>query len=331
MEKTLLTKNRNNPFANFFTNYKCVFIFLVIFVVLSICSDVFLSSRNLMNLVRQIAASSILGVGFTLVVASGNIDLSVGTMIGMIGVLTALLSKIPGMPMIAVLLVGIAVGLGAGALNAFFINLFNLPSFIVTLANMSIFEGICYLSANSTPVSQLPEWYEEIGQGYFLEIPVPVWIMIAVAVVGTIIVTKTVFGRNVLALGGNKEAARVCGVNTTKVMYGVFMMMGICAAITAFVITGRSASAQTSAGQGMELDSIAAVVIGGTPLSGGHGSIIGTVVGCLIVGSINNGLNLLNVDSNWQLIAKGLLILGAIILDAQSAKLSAKALKKKMA
>ena len=302
---------------------KSILIFLVIFIAMSILSDAFLSSRNLTNLIRQIAASSVLGVGFTFVVASGNIDLSVGRMIGMIGVFTALLSKM-GLPAVAVLAVGLLAGVLAGAVNGLLINVFDLP-------DMSIFEGLCYLACNTTPVSGIPDWYKTVGQGYVLGIPVPVWIMLAMAVIGTVILTKTVFGRNVLALGGNREAARVCGVNTTRVMYGVFIFMGICAAVSAFIITGRSASAQTGAGQGMELDAIAAVVIGGTPLSGGKGNIVGTVFGCLIVGSINNGLNLLNVNSNWQLVAKGCLIIGAIILDAQSARIRAKALKKKVA
>ncbi len=333
MEKTQQSIKKNgygSKLLSFFMNYKSILIFLVIFIAMSILSDAFLSSRNLTNLIRQIAASSVLGVGFTFVVASGNIDLSVGTMIGMIGVFTALLSKM-GLPAVAVLAVGLLAGVLAGAENGLLINVFDLPAFIVTLADMSIFEGICYLACNTTPVSGIPDWYKTVGQGYVLGIPVPVWIMLAMAVIGTVILTKTVFGRNVLALGGNREAARVCGVNTTRVMYGVFIFMGICAAVSAFIITGRSASAQTGAGQGMELDAIAAVVIGGTPLSGGKGNIVGTVFGCLIVGSINNGLNLLNVNSNWQLVAKGCLIIGAIILDAQSARIRAKALKKKVA
>ncbi len=328
MEKSLNANKRKSYFFNLFNNYKCVLILIVIFVALSLISDVFFTERNLTNVVRQVSASAILGVGFTIVVASGSIDLSVGTMVGMIGVLTAMLSKIEGIPMIAVLAAGMGIGALAGMLNAFIINQFKLPSFIVTLANMSIFQGICYLACNTTPISDLPDWYKQIGQGYLGPIPIPIVIMIIVAAIGTIIVTKTIFGRNALAMGGNSEAARVCGVNTKRVNLGVFAFMGICAAIASFVLTGRSASAQPTAGQGMELDAIAAVVIGGTPLSGGHGSIIGTVVGCLIVGMIDNGLNLLNVDSNWQLIAKGLLILGAIILDAQSSKLSLKMMKK---
>lgn len=283
-----------------------------------------------MNLVRQVAASSILGVGFTLVVASGNIDLSVGTMIGLIGALTALLSKVPGVPMIAVLVPGICIGVLCGGFNALMVNLFNLPAFIVTLATMSVYKGICYLTSNSTPVSQLPEWYKTLGQGYVGPVPIPIIIMIAVALIGWLVVSKTVFGRNAMAIGGNADAARVCGVKTKKVLYGVYMFMGACAAVTAFIITGRSASAQPMAGQGMEMDCIAAVVIGGTALSGGNGRIIGTVVGCLLVGTINNGLNLLNVDSNWQLVAKGAIILAAVILDAQSQKFSAKALKQKV-
>lgn len=328
MEKSKTTNEWSKRFINLFNNYKCILIYLIIFIVLTCISDVFFTSKNIMNVVRQVAVSAILGVGFTFIVASGSIDLSVGTMISMIGILTALMSKIQGMPMIAVLAAGILIGVAAGLFNAAIINIFKLPAFIVTLANMSIYKGIAYLISNTTPISKLPSWYVAIGQGYVGPIPNPVIIMIVVMIIGTVIITKTRFGRNVLAMGGNAEAARVCGISTKRVTYGVFALIGACAAITAIVLTGRSASAQTSAGVGMELDSIAAVVIGGTPLSGGHGNIVGTVIGCLIVGTINNGLNLLNVDSNWQLIAKGILILSAIIIDAQSSRISQKFMKR---
>ncbi|MCU6763654.1 Ribose transport system permease protein rbsC [uncultured Roseburia sp.] len=310
-------------------DYKCILIFLGIFIVLSCVSDAFLTTRNLTNVLRQICASTTLGIGFTLVVASGSIDLSVGTMVGMIGTFAALLATKTAMPAVFIVVLALGIGLLAGLLNGLLISKVGLPFFIATIATMSIFEGVNYLACNNSSVTGIPEWFKSIGQGHAGPIPVPVIMMLVMVAFGTLLIKKTTFGRNALAIGGNKEAARVCGVNTKRVEMGVFIFMGICAAVTALILTGRAASAQTSAGQGMEMDAIAAVVIGGTPLSGGKGSMVGTFVGCLIVGCINNGLNLLNVDSNWQLIAKGLLIIIAVFIDVQSSHIRNKMLKNK--
>lgn len=311
-------------------DWKALLILIGLVVVLSIASDVFFTPVNLVNVLRQICASTTLGVGFTLVVASGSIDLSVGCMVGMIGTFSALLAtRTTGIPGFVIILITLGIGILCGLLNGQLISTLKLPFFIATIATMSIFEGVNYLACNNSSVTGIPAWFKQIGQGYVGVIPIPVIIMSVMVVVGVVLVKKTTFGRNALALGGNKEAARVCGVNTKKVEIGVFMFMGFCAAITALILTGRAASAQTSAGQGMEMDAIAAVVIGGTPLSGGKGRMAGTLIGCLIVGCINNGLNLLNVDSNWQLIAKGILIIAAVMIDVWSAKFSDKMLKRR--
>lgn len=310
-------------------DYKCILIFAGIFVFLCFASDVFLTPKNITNLFRQICASTTLGVGFTLVVASGSIDLSVGTLVGMVGTFSALMATRTSIPAALIIIISLAIGLGAGFLNGILISRVGLPFFIATIATMSIFKGINYLACNNSSVTGIPAWFKYIGQGYVGAIPVPVIIMIIMVVIGFVLVKKTTFGRHALAIGGNKEAARVCGVNTKSVQAGVFAFMGLCSAVTALILTGRAASAQTSAGQGMEMDAIAAVVIGGTPLSGGKGSMIGTFVGCFIVGSINNGLNLLNVDSNWQLIAKGLLIIIAVFIDIQSTNIRNRMLRSK--
>lgn len=329
MEKTK-TSRMKNVWNTIVMDWKALLILIGLMVVLSVLSDVFFTSVNLMNVLRQICASTTLGIGFTLVVASGCIDLSVGCMVGMIGTFAALLAtRTSGIPAVVIIIITLGIGIGCGLLNGVLINILKLPFFIATIATMSIFEGVNYLACNNSSVTGIPNWFKQIGQGYVGAIPIPVIIMIAIVVIGIVLVKKTTFGRNALALGGNREAARVCGVKTSRASIGVFVFMGACAAVTALILTGRAASAQTTAGQGMEMDAIAAVVIGGTPLSGGKGRMAGTLIGCMIVGCINNGLNLLNVDSNWQLIAKGLMIVAAVMIDVWSAKISDRRLKSK--
>jgi ribose/xylose/arabinose/galactoside ABC-type transport system permease subunit len=169
--------------------------------------------------------------------------------------------------------------------------------------------------SNTSPVTGLPPAFKAIGQGYIGPIPTPICIVTAATALIFFIINRTAFGRYAIAAGGNREAARTSGINTNLITVLIYMLMGLCTAGAAIIMTGRAASAQPSAGQGMEMDAIAAVVIGGTPLSGGKGKVLGTVFGCLIVGVINNFLNLSRVDSNWQQIAKGALILVAVLLD----------------
>lgn len=305
----------------FLLNNKALLILIVLFIVASIGSDVFLTGTNLMNVVRQVAVSIVLGMGFTLVIASGTMDLSVGTMLGLIGVIMAKVSLIDGMPLIVALLVGVLCGTVFGMINGFISVRYNLNPFIVTLSTQQIFKGANYLLCNNSPISSISSSFKAIGQGMVGPVPIPIIIVIVVAVTVSIIFYKMEFGRHIIALGGNAEAARVSGINIKRVRIGVYTLMGICVSIAAMIMTGRVGSAQPSAGQGMEMDAICSVVLGGTTLGGGKGKIGGTVLGCLIVGVINNCLNLLRIDSNWQLIAKGMLILLAVILDVKTERI----------
>lgn len=301
----------------FLLNNKAIFIFLLLFMISCFISPVFLSTRNLLNVVRQICVSAIVGIGFTTVIASGNLDLSVGDMISLLGAIMALLSR-SGLPFLLVVPLGMTIGAGLGFLNGIIGVSIGLPLFIVTLATGQIFGGITNLISHNSAVTGISPEFKALGQGYFLGIPAPVYVLLAVGIAIYLILNKTAFGRRIVAIGGNKEAAYVSGVNTKKVTVGVYMLMGVCASVAAIVLTGRANSAQPSAGAGMALDAVAAVVIGGTALSGGSGKIVGTIIGCLIVGTINNMLNLMAVDSNWQSVAKGLLIVLAVSLDVFS-------------
>jgi ribose transport system permease protein len=209
------------------------------------------------------------------------------------------------------------------------INSFRLPPFIVTLATMSVFKGINYIVSDTTPVNNIADYMLVPGQGSFMGVPILIWIMAVVTVIMWVLINKTLFGRQAIAMGGNSEAAKVSGVNTKLVNIGVFVTISLCAFVASVMITGRASSAQPAAGQGMEMDAIAASVIGGTPMTGGDAKITGTLLGALIVGVINNGLNLMNVNTNVQLVVKGALILFAVILDAQSAQFFKNSLIKK--
>lgn len=303
-----------------FFEYKAVFILAVLFVIAIFAHEKFLTTVNLINVVKQSCISIIMGCGFTMLMASGGIDLSVGSMLGLIGVLSATIAKVEGMPFICVIIFTILIGAAFGAANGAFTTIFGVHPFIVTLAMSSVFSGVNYLITGGHSVTKLPDAYSYMGQQSFLNIPIIIYIMVAVAIVCAVVLYRTKFGRHCIALGGNREAARVCGVKNRLVTFKVHIIVGCTTAVAALVMVGRAAAAMPAAGQGTEMDVIAAVIIGGTPLSGGKGNILGTVIGCLIVAVINNALNLLNVNTNWQTISKGVLILIAVIFDTLSVK-----------
>lgn len=330
MKNNQITTEKRSTFSaigSFLFDNKALVILLFFVVVVSFQNPVFLTKDNLLNVVRQVAISGVMSLGFTIIMASGCMDLSVGNMLSMIGVIVAILAKIDGMPLALACLAGIVVGVVCGVINATISTVFNLAPFIVTLAMGNVFEGATYLIAGGKPISGLPDTLIHIGQGYILGIPIPVLILFAVAIIMWLFLSQTKTGRHILAIGGNVNAARVCGVNVSRTKLIAYICMGISVALGAIIMDGRVASAQVAAGKGMEMDALAAVVIGGTPLGGGYGNMIGTLIGCLIVGVMNNGLNLLHVSSYWQMVAKGAIILFAIILDSISSRVANRRMK----
>ena len=316
--------NSDNKNKKVLMGNKALFILIIMGVALSLMSPYFLTKVNLLNVLRQVCVSTLLSVGFTIVLASGHMDLSVGSLLGLSGMLLAKMiveAKIPtGWAMVLTLIASIF----CASINASLITWFQLPPFIVTMATQ-------YLISHLIPISGLPKELTVIGQGYWFGVPIPVYIMLAMVIIMWVIMDNTKFGRYVLACGGNADAAKVCGINVNAMRYYVYMCGGFCTGLAAIVATGRAASAQVGAGQGMEMDAIAAVVIGGTSMKGGNANVPGTLFGCLIVGVVNNGLNLLNIDSNWQVVAKGVLILIAVIIDVVSARSYATRLNKQAA
>jgi ribose/xylose/arabinose/galactoside ABC-type transport system permease subunit len=320
MNNKLAVNKKKIDISKVLLGNKTVFILILLLFIMSLVSDVFLTKTNLFNVLRQICVSVILGCGYTIIIGSGHIDLSVGTMMGLVGILVGKL-LLAGVPITIAIFIGCLIGASCGALNATLITVFGLQPFIVTLATKSLYEGIGYLVTKMVPVSGLPKEFITLGQGTFLSIPIPVYVMFLTLVVMIVTVSRTKLGRHAIAIGGNTEAARVSGINVGRTRLKVYMIAGVCVGIAAAMLTARSASAQVAAGQGMEMDSIAAVVMGGTPMGGGKATVLGTLFGCIIVGVVKNGLNLLGVDPNWQVIAKGMMILLAVVLDVISTRM----------
>lgn len=295
---------------------------LVIFsVVVSLINDRFMTGSNILNILRQTSINSIIAAGMTFVIITGGIDLSVGATLALSGAVVAMLISLGYSPIVAII-AALAVGGGIGLFNGIVIAKGKLQPFIVTLATMTVFRGITLVFTDGKPISagyeKNAEFLSGIGNGYFLGIPIPIIIMIFVFIIGFYVLTQTTLGRYVYSLGGNEEATKLSGVNTDRIKIMVYTISGVLAALAGIIITARLSSAQPTAGSGYELDAIAAVVLGGTSLAGGVGSILGTVTGALIIGVLNNALNLMNVSSYYQLLAKGIVILIAVLLDRKN-------------
>jgi ribose transport system permease protein len=283
-------------------------------IVLSTLSDRFLTTSNIINVLRQISINAIIAAGMTVVIIGRGIDLSVGSLLALTGVVGAGLA-VGGLPAGFAILAALALGTALGTFNGAFVAYAGIAPFIVTLAGLTIFRGAALAFTDGRPISGLPPLFRTIGYGSFLGLPIPVWIMLGFLILTHVILRYTALGRAVYAIGGNEEAARLSGIPVRRVILFTFAYSGMAAALASMVLTGRLNSAQPSAGVMFELDAIAAVVVGGTSLFGGRGGVFGTLVGALIIGVINNGMNLLNVPSFYQQIVKGGVILAALLIE----------------
>lgn len=303
---------------------------VVMVVALSLASDQFLTIPNLRNILLQISVNLCLSIGMTLIILTGGIDLSVGAILGLSGAVAAGLLK-NGMALnfagvqlqftpFGAVLAGIFIGLALGWFNGLAITRFKLPPFVATLGMLSIGRGLTMLWTNGFPITALGPTFGFIGAGFWLGVPTAIWISAALVVLFYLISTHTTLGRYIYAVGGSEKAAAFAGLNVDRIKIWVYTLAGGLAAIGGLILTARLDAADPKAGLGYELDSIAAVVIGGTSLSGGRGSILGTVLGCLIIGVLNNGLVLLEVSPFWQQVIKGLVILVAVAVDKLGAK-----------
>ncbi|GIO25593.1 ABC transporter permease subunit [Ornithinibacillus bavariensis] len=296
------------------------FIGLIVFsIILGIFSDSFFTFDNLLNLLRQISVNALIAFGMTFVILTAGIDLSVGSILALGSALTAgLLTS--GMDPILAIIIGLLIGFVLGAINGLVITKGKVAPFIATLATMTIYRGATLVYTDGRPITGLSDSFsfQMIGKGYVFGIPFPVILMLIAFAILYFILRKTVFGRQVYAIGGNEEAAILSGIKADRVKIWVYSITGMLSVLAGIILTSRLNSAQPTAGSSFELDAIAAVVIGGTSLMGGKGKIVGTLIGALIIGVIDNGLNLLNVSSFYQQIVKGGIILLAVLLDRRS-------------
>ncbi|AIO67587.1 branched-chain amino acid transport system / permease component family protein [Burkholderia oklahomensis] len=292
---------------------------VVVCIAMVFASDSFLSAANLENVLRQVSINAIIGVGMTCVILTGGIDLSVGSVMALSGTLTAGL-LVAGINGAAALAAGVGVGLALGAANGLFVAFAGMPPIIVTLATMGIARGFALIYTGGYPIDGLPDWIRFFGSGKVLGVQMPVLTMLVVYALAWLLLERMPFGRYVYAIGGNEHATWLSGVRVARVKLVVYTFAGLTSALAALVLTGRLMSGQPNAGVGFELDAIAAVVMGGTSIAGGRGSIVGTLIGALLLGVLNNGLNMIGVNPYVQNVIKGGIILLAIYIGRERRK-----------
>lgn len=319
MKKTNKATKKDNVVVKFFKDNMGIIIALIaLILILSLYPKTrgsFLSSQNIFNVLRQLSTNLILACGMTMVIILGGIDLSVGSIIALTSCVSAAMVARHNLPIPVALLIGIAVGVLVGGANGLVISRTSIPAFIVTLATMNIAKGLAYVYTGGSPVRVISSEWQFIGAGYIGPIPVPVIILLIVVFITWFLMNRTKFGRHLYAVGDNPQAARYSGIDIQSVKFKTHLYSGIMAAIAGIILASRMYSGQPTAGDGAEMDAIAATVVGGTSMAGGYGRIGGTVIGALIIGILNNGLNLMGVNSFWQYVVKGAVILLAVYVD----------------
>ncbi|MCD6668997.1 ribose ABC transporter permease [Vibrio cholerae] len=297
---------------------KSLIALLFLVVVVSFLNPNFFTVDNLLNILRQTSVNAIIAVGMTLVILTAGIDLSVGSVLALCGAFAATLVAME-VPVLVAVPTALLTGAALGAISGIIIAKGKVQAFIATLVTMTLLRGVTMVYTDGRPIStgftDTADTFAWFGTGYALGIPVPVWLMVVVFAGAWYLLNHTRFGRYVYAVGGNESATRLSGINVDRVKIGVYAICGLLAALAGIIVTSRLSSAQPTAGMGYELDAIAAVVLGGTSLMGGKGRIMGTLIGALIIGFLNNALNLLDVSSYYQMIAKAVVILLAVLVD----------------
>ncbi|MEM7709272.1 MAG: ABC transporter permease [Pseudomonadota bacterium] len=309
--------------AGFLQAYGILIALAVVCLALTFLNEFFLTPRNILNVLRQTSINGILAIGLTFVILARGIDLSVGSVVALAGVVAASFATTSSTgailggpyPVVLALLAGITVGAACGAVSGAVVARFNVPAFVATLGMLSAARGLTLLYSDGRPVPALTDEFRWIGTGDILGIPMPVVLFALVFAGAWWTLTQTRFGRHVYAAGGNPHAATVSGINVPRIRFAVFAVSGALAGLAGMILAARTGSALPQAGVAYELDAIAAVVIGGTSLAGGVGRVTGTLIGALLIGVVNNGLDLMGVESYYQLVIKGVLIVAAVMLD----------------
>lgn len=309
-------KTTSARFKRIIAKNRMLFVLSFLVIIVSFTSPAFLTLKNFTNVLRQISINAIIAFGMSFVITAGGIDLSVGSIVGIAGVGMGLLATSEH-PIFLIVLLSLMIGALVGALNGFGIAKFRIPPFIATLAMQNVARGIAYILCDGLPIIGFREKYIIIGQGYWMGVPIPVYIMAVVAIFAAVVFNKTQFGRYVYFTGGNEQAALYSGINVFKVKVITYMICGMLAGLGGLVLSFRVASAMPTNGLGFEGDAIAAAVIGGCAMRGGYSTVHGTLIGALILGVISNGMNLLGITQYWQMIMKGFVIFIAVVLDSR--------------
>ncbi|MBC7958641.1 MAG: ABC transporter permease [Vallitaleaceae bacterium] len=304
----------NNNFKNVLSRFGIYFVLLAMVVYFSFASEAFLTQANIFNILRQVAVVGIAAVGMTFVMLTGGIDLSVGSIIGVSGIITASLMVAGVHPVLAVV-IALICGAVMGFFNALIINKFKVPALIVTLGMVTSLRGVAYMVTGGLPVFGFPESFSLLGQGYMWIIPVPVIIMVVTFIIGYIILEKFSIGRYIYGVGGNEEASRLSGISVERIKYFVYSMSGFLCALAGVVLLSRTNSGQPKAGTGYEMDIITAVVLGGVSITGGEGKITSVIAGVLIMGILSNGMIITNVGDYAQRIVQGMVLIIAVAFD----------------
>lgn len=327
------TSKKSFNFGEFYGKWGTLVILLVIVVLASLFVPNFIKPKNLSNILLQNAVVAMIAFSATFVIILGHINVAYGSELAFIGCIACLVmnglqdNMSPIVAAMITLVVAVLVGLMIGGINGYIITRFNIPAFIMTLAVTTIARGGALLLTNGTPVSGMDDAFNWFGQGFLGPVPVSVAIMIVLFVISWILLNKTCFGRHLYAVGGNENAAIASGIKSKSVVRKAFLFDGVITGIAAVVFMARQASGTPAGGLQYEFDAITAVVVGGTSLSGGSGNVVGTIIGAIIVGIINNVQNLLHINTYWQQVVKGLVILLAVIIDVVTKRAAAKAKK----
>ena len=307
-------------YINNIRQYGLLIVFGIICLIISLITPQFLTLSNLTIIVTQVSINALLAFGVTFVIITGGIDLSLGSIVAVTGVTSAMLAHPDSYPVLIPIVMGLLAGLLMGAFNGFIITKSKIAPFIVTLGTMTIGRGLALILSDGRPVSNLSDSFNYLGSGTVFGIPSLILIFILVFALCSIILSKTILGRYIYAIGGNEQAARASGINIDRVKLSVYSISGLLAGLAGILLASRITTGQPNAGAGFELDAIAAVVIGGTSTAGGRGTMTGTLIGVLLIGVINNGLDLLNVTSYYQQVVMGIIIIGAVIVDSLNQK-----------
>lgn len=327
-----VSAQRRTPIQSILFQLRAFIALILLFSFFALYSDSFLQTNNLVILTKQVAINAILGIGMTFVILTGGIDLSVGSVVGLCGmVVGGLINEGIVLPMFGVvvyfnvwivMLLTLLVGMGVGAVNGMLVTRFNVAPFIATLGTLYVARGFALLRNSGATFPNLigdselgNTGFPKLGSGELLGLPYSIWIMAALAIIATFIATKTPFGRQIYAIGGNERAAKLSGVRVKRVTLAAYIISGFCAAVVGLIITSQLVSAHPATGESFELNAIAAVVLGGTSLAGGRGTIGGTIIGAFVIGVLNNGMIIEGVSSFWQTVITGVVIILAVIID----------------